>query len=107
MPSPELTLLAFSLSLSFSQVAAGELNAGKPAAMTSETMEGIVVSRETVCGAEAINRERLGSGLAPLVVVPVNLVGASNQEPDAKKLSSSDLRQKDAEKETERKKKRI
>ncbi|QDZ23256.1 cytidylyltransferase-like protein [Chloropicon primus] len=78
------------------QVDSGELNAGKPLAITSESMDGIVVSRETVSGATAINDERATLGYEPLVVISVNLVGATRQNTDAKKLSSSDLRELDA-----------
>merc|ERR1719263_1172426 len=50
----------FSLSTVFPriQVAAGVLDENPPLALTSASMEGIVVSRETVAGAAAINEER-------------------------------------------------
>lgn len=78
------------------QVASGELGEQKPLAVTSEGMEGIVVSRETVAGATWINDERKTLGYKPLSVVAVNLVGAISQMANAKKLSSSDLREMDA-----------
>merc|ERR1711977_132495 len=78
------------------QVASGELGEQKPQAVTSEGMEGIVVSRETVAGATWINDERKTLGYKPLSVVAVNLVGAISQMANAKKLSSSDLREMDA-----------
>ena len=56
------------------QVASGELGEQKPQAVTSEGMEGIVVSRETVAGATWINDERKTLGYKPLSVVAVNLV---------------------------------
>ena len=67
-----------------------------PGAVTSASMDGIVVSRETVAGAKSINDEREKANYKVLVVIPVNLVGATSQEGDAKKLSSSDLRQMDS-----------
>lgn len=79
------------------QVAAGPLDASRPGAVTTESMRGIVVSRETVGGARWINRERVETEKYPaLAIVAVNLVGAASQDPGAKKLSSSDLRDREA-----------
>merc|ERR1712070_112464 len=78
------------------KVASGELGLHDPGAVTSASMDGIVVSRETVAGAKSINDEREKANYKALVVIPVNLVGATSQEGDAKKLSSSDLRQMDS-----------
>ena len=79
------------------QINAGQLDASRPGAVTTESMRGIVVSRETVEGARWINKERVETERFPeLVVVAVNLVGAASQDPGAKKLSSSDLRDRDA-----------
>jgi len=79
------------------QVAAGVLDDKPPLAMTSASLEGIVVSRETVAGAESINRERKGQGFRPLAVITVGLV-AGGQESGETKLSSTDLRERDAKK---------
>ena len=79
------------------KVAAGVLDDKPPLAMTSASLEGIVVSRETVAGAESINRERKGQGFRPLAVITVGLV-AGGQESGETKLSSTDLRERDAKK---------
>ena len=62
----------------------------------SQIMDALVVSRETVAGAEQINKLRAVRGWAPVALVVVDLVGATEQEPTAAKLSSSALRAADA-----------
>ncbi len=76
-------------------MAAGVLDENPPLALTSASMEGIVVSRETVAGAAAINEERKGQGLEPIAVITVGLVAGEGQQGGAK-LSSTDLREGDA-----------
>jgi pantetheine-phosphate adenylyltransferase len=58
-----------------------------PLCATERDFDAIVVSEETVAGAEAINAARAGLGFPPLVVVVVPLLAA-----DGGKLSSTDLR---------------
>jgi pantetheine-phosphate adenylyltransferase len=55
-------------------------------------MDALVVSKETVPGAEAINRNRLVRGFKPLEIVVVGLVG----EDGSSKLSSTALRESQA-----------
>ena len=66
------------------------------AAELEPDMEAIVVSHETVGGANAINQARSKRGFAPLHVVVVPLVGASRGEAGGGKLSSSELRAADS-----------
>jgi phosphopantetheine adenylyltransferase len=80
------------------EVHSGELDDKPPLAVTSERMDGIVVSRETVGGAAWINQEREASGFKPIAIIAVNLIGAMEQSQQAKKLSSSDLREDDSSK---------
>ncbi|KAL6785842.1 COAD1 [Auxenochlorella protothecoides x Auxenochlorella symbiontica] len=61
-----------------------------PLATTDPSFEAIVVSEETIRGAEAINAGRAERGFAPLVVVVVGLV--RGQHSSSGKLSSTDLR---------------
>jgi pantetheine-phosphate adenylyltransferase len=56
-------------------------------------MAALVVSQETRAGGDAINAGRAGRGHAPLHLVVVGVVG---ERPDGSKLSSSELRGKDA-----------
>lgn len=72
----------------------GPLDASPPLAATVRDMSGLVVSRETVAGAEALNDMRLSAGFAPLRVVVVDLV--RGDESEALKLSSTRLRERDA-----------
>lgn len=58
-----------------------------------EGMQALVVSRETLAGGEAINRGRVGRGFAPLRLLVVGVVG---ERADGSKLSSSELRERDA-----------
>lgn len=61
-----------------------------PAASTDPDFDGIVVSEETISGAEAINAERQRRGFDPLVIVVVGLV--KGKRDSTGKLSSTDLR---------------
>ena len=61
-----------------------------PAASTDPDFDGIVVSEETISGAEAINAERQRRGFDPLVIVVVGLV--KGKRDSSGKLSSTDLR---------------
>ena len=56
-------------------------------------MEAIVVSKETVRGAEAINKGRVNRGFRPLIIVVVPVIGGRES---ASKLSSTQLRAQDA-----------
>jgi pantetheine-phosphate adenylyltransferase len=56
-------------------------------------MQALVVSRETLAGGEAINRGRVARGFPQLRLVVVGVVG---ERPDGSKLSSSELRERDA-----------
>ena len=67
-----------------------------PKAATMSEMQALVVSRETVSGALRINAMRVEAGFEELEVITIDLVGADNQNADAPKVSSSDLRQADA-----------
>jgi pantetheine-phosphate adenylyltransferase len=58
-------------------------------------MNGLVISRETISGAEALNDVRATAGFDPLAFVVVDLVGADSSS-SAVKLSSTDLRARDA-----------
>ena len=60
-----------------------------PVAATDPCFEAIVVSEETIPGAEEINRVRAGLGFEPLVVVVVGLLSPQHAAP---KLSSTDMR---------------
>jgi phosphopantetheine adenylyltransferase len=66
-----------------------------PPAATDPGFEAIVVSEETIPGAEAINATRAQLGFQPLVIVVVGLIAP---QPGAEKLSSTELRALDAEK---------
>ncbi len=69
-----------------------------PRAATEARFDAIVVSEETIEGAHWINRVREGLGFKPLVVVVVGLLPSK----DAPKLSSTELRDKEAATERER-----
>lgn len=60
-----------------------------PIAATEAGFHAIVVSEETIHGAEEINRVRASLGFEPLVIVVVGLLSGTPQGP---KLSSTDLR---------------
>jgi pantetheine-phosphate adenylyltransferase len=49
--------------------------------MTSEGLEALVVSKETLKTAEKINEERKKTGLSPLKLIIVNMVPAENNSP--------------------------
>lgn len=66
------------------------------AAATDAKMEALVVSQETVSGAEAINEDRRQRGFLPLTIVVVDLVGKGSKELKGQKLSSTALRARDA-----------
>ena len=77
------------------EVLAGELHpVDPPGAATLPEMDALVVSLETVQGAEWIQGVREGNGLAPLRVVTVGLLGGGAE---GEKLSSSGLREAEAE----------
>ncbi len=57
-------------------------------------MDALVVSKETLAGCEGIMQGRLQQGLKPLTLVVVGLVGEDLQ---GGKLSSTKLRQQQAE----------
>jgi phosphopantetheine adenylyltransferase len=61
-----------------------------PDCATDASYDAIVVSEETLPGAEEINRVRSGLGFAPLVVVVVGVLHARGG--GGAKLSSTDLR---------------
>jgi pantetheine-phosphate adenylyltransferase len=73
-------------------VAAGALVDPKvpPLAATSADFQAIVVSEETISGAEEINYVRKSLGFDPLVIVVVGLIGRATGA--GGKLSSTDLR---------------
>ena len=78
----------------FVAVTAGPLTDPKipPIAATESGFEAIVVSEETISGAEEINRVRKGLGFDPLVIVVVGLISGSAGGGGGEKLSSTDLR---------------
>ena len=59
-------------------------------------MQALVVSKETTKGAEEINEWRRQHGSVPLTIVTVDLVGRQGSD-DANKLSSTKLRQAEAQ----------
>lgn len=59
-------------------------------------MQALVVSQETVQGADSINKDREGRGFKPLTIVVVNTVGSASKELGGVKLSSTALRARDA-----------
>jgi len=74
-------------------VRVGPLDNAPPLAATVRDMSALVVSRETVTGAESLNDMRRSAGFDPLTLVVVDLVGASSAQ---SKLSSTALRARDA-----------
>ena len=64
-------------------------------AATMKDMNAIVVSKETIKGAEEINQWRIDHGFEPLAVVVVDLVGDKGSS-NAAKLSSTALREQEA-----------
>ena len=78
------------------RVDTSELSAAPPKAATVAPMACLVISRETAAGGLALQAQRQQAGLAPLVLLVVDLVGATSQAPLARKLSSSGLRELEA-----------
>jgi pantetheine-phosphate adenylyltransferase len=71
--------------------------AAPPKAATMPEITALVISRETVAGGAKLQQARRERGITePLDLILVDLVGASSQEADAIKLSSSALRGVDA-----------
>lgn len=77
-------------------ITAGPLTDPKipPLATTDPGFDAIVVSQETIIGAEAINGDRAKLGYSPLTVVVVGLI--QGRSSSSGKLSSTDLRLKRA-----------
>ena len=67
------------------------------AAATQASMQALVVSSETVTGAQAINEDRLRRGHVPLELIVVQLVGVRSRALGGDKLSSTALRAADAQ----------
>jgi pantetheine-phosphate adenylyltransferase len=65
------------------------------AAATEREVQALVVSQETIPGANSINEYRASKGFPPLQLVIVNLVGL--QAASGAKLSSTRLREEDAQ----------
>ena len=65
------------------------------AAAIDESMQALVVSRETIPGAQGINRYRTEHGFPQLHVVVIELI-ADTQAVKGGKVSSTALRQQDA-----------
>lgn len=63
-------------------------------------MQALVVSSETVAGAEAINEDRKRRGFEPLQLIIVQLVGVRSKVLGGDKLSSTALRAAEAAKQT-------
>ena len=64
-------------------------------AATDERMQALVVSKETIPGAEEINKYRKNAGYAELHIVVVNLI-ADTQAVQGGKVSSTAIREQDA-----------
>ena len=63
-------------------------------------MQALVVSSETIEGAEYINKDRKARGFEPLALIVVQLVGVRSKALQGDKLSSTALRAADAAKQT-------
>lgn len=59
-------------------------------------MSALVVSEETLDGGTAINEDRQQQGFAPLVLLVVSLLGVGSKQLGGAKLSSTALREKEA-----------
>ena len=73
----------------------GPLDGSPPLASTVEDMRALVVSRETLGGAAAVNAQRRDLGFPPLEIIAVGVVGGVGDSDEARertKLSSSALR---------------
>lgn len=55
-------------------------------------IECLVVSRETVSGAETVNKTRIEKGMSPLAVHVVNVLGGREEDGWSEKLSSTEIR---------------
>lgn len=77
------------------RVEMGPLDGAPPLASTVQDMCALVVSRETLAGAAAVNAQREARGFPPLEIVAVGVVGGVGDDDEARrrsKLSSSALR---------------
>ena len=77
------------------RVEIGPLDGAPPLASTVQDMCALVVSRETLAGAAAVNAQREARGFLPLKIVAVGVVGGVGDDDEARqrsKLSSSALR---------------
>ena len=77
------------------RVEIGPLDGAPPLASTVQDMCALVVSRETLGGAAAVNAQREARGFPPLEIVAVGVVGGVGDDDEARqrsKLSSSALR---------------
>ena len=77
------------------RVEMGPLDGAPPLASTVQDMCALVVSRETLAGAAAVNAQREARGFLPLKIVAVGVVGGVGDDDEARqrsKLSSSALR---------------
>ena len=78
----------------------GPLDGAPPLAATVADMSALVVSRETIEGADAVNAMRLDNGFEKLTLVAVGVIGGSGdtiEEKEKNKLSSSALRAEEVE----------
>jgi len=78
-------------------VRVGPLDKNPPLAATVREMCGLVISKETIAGAEALNDMRASAGFDALRFIVVDLVGASPDGDARDKLSSTKLRERDAQ----------
>jgi len=81
------------------EIRLGPLDDNPPLASTVREMDALVVSRETLPGAAAVNRQRLENGFEALAVVATGVVGGSGEtqeDEERTKLSSSELRAKES-----------
>jgi pantetheine-phosphate adenylyltransferase len=77
------------------KIKTGPLDGSPPLASTVEDMRALVVSRETLGGAAAVNAQRRDLGFPPLEIIAVGVVGGVGDSDEARertKLSSSALR---------------
>ena len=78
-------------------VRVGPLDKNPPLAATVSEMRGLVISKETIAGAEALNDMRASAGFDALRFIVVDLVGGSPDGDARDKLSSTKLRERDAQ----------
>jgi len=74
----------------------GELDDSWPIAATSEDVDALVISKETLEGAEKINEERKRRGFEPVVLVICDVLGSGSKRTIEDKLSSTKLRELEA-----------